>query len=272
MTTTIMFLIILGIIAAGVLAAAFVPITFAAEIHVSPAGKIGIMSMQWIHPWVARWEYDVEQRRSETIILGRTRIVKGDGTKSSIYNEQAHIAAVPLAKEEPHAPRETPWISDNHKTAYTLTESFIKERPVNPIARGWKKMKMILSLLKNNRRAIVKVLLWCRRTLRFCFLTVRVHRFRLHARVGAGNPAETGKMYGWYTVLNSSIFSLYKNIEVRFTPEFSGEQFECDGSIALRSSFARIAMPLIVALATFPYLTSYFVWRRVRKMKSLSNY
>ena len=98
-----------------------------------------------------------------------------------------------------------------------------------------------------------------------CSRLISFDHLRLHAKAGAGDPAETGKMYGWYTALNDGCFRRQNNIDVRLEPQFSGDVFEFDGSIGLRTSLARIGIPLIVALVTFPYLTVYFVWRRLKK-------
>jgi hypothetical protein len=42
--------------------------------------------------------------------------------------------------------------------------------------------------------------------------------------------------------------------------------FEFQGNIRLRTSIARISIPVMVALMTFPYFTVLIVWWRLKKL------
>lgn len=272
MTITSIVLIILVLIAAGALIVLVVPFTFMAEFNVSSAGQSGVMHAQWLHPWIARWKYDIEQRRSEIRVLGWTRVFQDKGTAET------------KAEESPVPHLDKPVTDVAQPAGFTVENEYRKEtgleekpridtKPVDPEVSGWQKVKNIYSILRDldNKKVFAKALCWCRRLFLLCFKIVSFHRFRLHTKAGAGDPAETGKIYGYYVALERSCFSLHQNVDVSFSPEFTGDMFACDGGISFRTSFIRVLLPLLVALVTFPYLTAYFVWRRFKKHES-SNY
>jgi hypothetical protein len=95
---------------------------------------------------------------------------------------------------------------------------------------------------------------------------IRFDHFRLHAKAGLDDPAETGKIFGLYIALNDVLFSSRKNVDVRIEPYFSGDTLEFHGSVCLRTSIARISIPVLAALMTFPYFTVLIVWWRLKKL------
>jgi len=286
MTTTAILLSILCLIAAGVLIAALSPLTFTAEIKVSAEGQSGVIHAQWLHPWIVRWKHDVEQRRSEVIVLGKTRLFQ-DRDESKIKpekgpipnrNKKASAAAQPGRNVDAASCKESLIegnlrIEKKQKKTYRQNGTVDGEKPAYTGDGGWQKVKHVYSILRdvNNRRAFAKALRWFKRTLGLFFKMIRFYRFRLHVKAGTGDPAETGMIYGYFMSLDRFIFSLHQNVDVRFSPEFSSDTFECCGSIAVRTSFARVLLPLLTALVTFPYLTAYFVLRRYKKNKSSKN-
>ena len=103
--------------------------------------------------------------------------------------------------------------------------------------------------------------------MRLLSLSLRVVRFdhvRINVKAGIEDPAELGKMYGWFTAGNGLLFGSRKNIMLRFEPQFMRSFLACDGSIGLRTSAASVLMPVVIALCTFPWLRAFFVWRRLR--------
>jgi hypothetical protein len=286
MTTTAILFFILCLIAGGTLIFALAPLTFTAEIEISAEGHSGVMHAQWLHPWIVQWKYYVEQRRSEVMVLGKTRMfpdkdrleTKPEKTPVPDRNKRVPVAELPvgtagIASCKELLIEEDLRIEKKQEKTYQSTETADTDKPSDPRGSGWHKVRHVYSILHdvNNRRAFAKALRWCRRTLGLFFKMIRFYRFRLHAKAGTGDPAETGKIYGYYTALDKFIFSRHQNVDVRLTPEFSIETFECCGSIAVRTSFARVLLPLLTALVTFPYLAAYFVWRRLKKIKSLKN-
>jgi hypothetical protein len=129
---------------------------------------------------------------------------------------------------------------------------------------SWKSLRRMLSIL-NNRAWYSRVFHWGVRALRLLFRMIRFDHFRLNATAGMDDPAETGKIYGWYTALYGSLLAQRKNIDVRLEPRFSEAVLEVNGSIGFTTSIYRVVAPVIVALVTFPYLRTWLVWRRFKK-------
>ena len=277
-TANIFMFVFLGLIVGGFLVIVFVPFTFTAEFIVSSARRNGIIHVQWLHPKIVRLIYDIQKRQVKLNILGWMRILSdkdtcgqtraaeepgSDRDKRSVEFNVRDAPAVDTAEErQPTAVRE-------HKGTFRQRLSTVeKKRNGKPGAdkngNTWRKFKTIIAVFSNSR-VIAKSLRWCRRTLRMCSYLVRFDHLHLHAKAGAGDPAETGKIYGWYTALNDGCFRRQNNVNVQLEPQFSGDVLEFNGSIGLRTSLARIGVPLMVGLVTFPYLSVYFVWRRLKK-------
>jgi hypothetical protein len=291
MTIIDILLVVLGLITVGALAILLAPFTGTAEFHVSSAGRRnGALQVRWLHPWIARWQYDIAEKCSAVTLLGITRISNG-GTKTGRKTGRSPVPDIgnqinaPSFQEQKretdttpqHKPEQTTQVItqayDNHHEAHSRNMSAGKKETDEYHSGIWQKVKSWLSILGDlrNRRAAVKILRWSGRTLHLFLCMVSFHRFRFHAKAGTGDPAETGKIYGYYTALESGCLSTIRNVDVRFSPEFSDDRFECDGSIAVRTSTARVLLPLLWSLLTFPYLRAYFVWRRIQKKNTREN-
>jgi hypothetical protein len=255
--------IILSLFVVVVLVVVVTPLTVTAEFTVSEVGCNGALRMQWLHPLFARCRFDIGQRQLDATILGwrhsftRKNTCTKQPSTSHTGNRERPVPptdAAPLARQQNAA--------DKGEKLHMKQRVTGRGTPAGSTG-GWHRVRTFF-LIATDYRVTAKALRWGQRTLRACFSVLRFHCFRLHAKAGTHDPAETGKLYGWYAALDRSCFSRNTNIDVRFEPDFSGEAFECSGDIAVRSSFARVGMPLVVALMTFPYLTAYFVWRRLR--------
>ena len=275
LTTTAILLLASGIIAGLLLIVAVAPVTFSAYFTVTTTRQKGLLHAQWLHPAVARVEYDPEQGRVEIGILGWSRLFSGARTAGIQAEAQFSPqdtamnpveASAPETHLLPHAKKGG--AADDTKEAPPSGSSASAEKTdLRKSAAVWQKVKRFVSFLKDrrNQRVAAKTLRWCRRTVRLFFSAVSLHWLRLYGKIGTDDPAETGTIFGCYTALDRGCFSLHKNVDVRFTPIFSGDLFECDGTVALRTSGVRMAFLLFAAVVTFPYLTAYFVWRRVKE-------
>ncbi len=83
-----------------------------------------------------------------------------------------------------------------------------------------------------------------------------------------GDPAETGKLYGWFVALRGAVAGRGSQIDIRFEPFFDGELFEMEGSIALTTSPARLLAALVIAFVMFPWLPLYGAWRKLKKVRT----
>ncbi len=252
-TITVIILVVLGVAAVVV----FSSITFIAEFTGSDAGLSGSLNIQWMHPRIARLTYDIGNRRAALKIMGWTRTLRredGDEKREAYSEERV----------------QQPDVQKHEENRGTPDTSFKKQACEEPAARGekkisgWRKITKTAALL-DTQHVPARAFRWCGRVARLCFRMMRFDHFRLRAKAGAGDPAETGKLYGWYAAASQALFSRQKNVDVRFEPQFSGDVLEFEGRIGLRTSIARIGVMAGIAFITFPYYTAYRVWRRLKK-------
>ena len=100
---------------------------------------------------------------------------------------------------------------------------------------------------------------------------VRFDRLMLRVRAGSSDPLAPGLTYGYFIALRNSL-ALHQSRKVRleFEPVFNeGEVLQWVSAVRARATVARVLMPLLVALATFPYLSAFLVWRRMKRQGML---
>jgi hypothetical protein len=276
----IILLTVLCCVVAVMAVASLMPFTVTGRANISygACGKCAL-EVRWLHPWLVSWEYDAMRKRSKLTLFGSVRSgkrVNDAGTETGGSAEEKRDAPLEQAafnvKQDggsavPHIEREAlPGTVENLRGQPEPATGDGKKET------GWRrrifqKAKSLFSLAGDfrNRRAIHIILRWCGRTFRLLFSTACFHHLRIHGVAGTGDPAETGNMYGFLSAVGSGILGEGGNVEVRFAPEFTDERFECDGSVALRTSAARVLLPLLWSLLTFPYIRAYFLWRKIRK-------
>jgi hypothetical protein len=286
-TLTSIAMIIVGGVLIAALVVAFAPFTFISEFVFSGSRRSGNLHLQWIHPRIAQLTYDMGERCAVLKVLRWKRVLSGgvseDTGPQGTASEQ-HTVEEQSRKIEPSAERPGPkeyagtshegssvrdkgGVSGNNRTkqgpGYSAPKS--KKKRAGLKSGIWQKVKKTLAVLRDGR-VVPKSLRWCALLLRLCLRLLKFDHLRLKAKAGVADPAETGKIYGWYTAINNTLLLRRKNVDVRFEPCFSGEVLELEGSIGVRTSVARVGVPLVIALLTFPYLTVYFTWRRLKKV------
>ena len=134
-------------------------------------------------------------------------------------------------------------------------------------ARKW------IAKLKNNRVVFLlwqrswraKILRWFTRSLVRFFRIAGLDHLAVRIRANLENPALTGKAFGYVEGLRRALSGGRSNVSVRFEPVFDRECMEGEGSVGLRTSIVRLLAPVIVAVFTFPYVSTFLVWRRLKK-------
>jgi hypothetical protein len=96
---------------------------------------------------------------------------------------------------------------------------------------------------------------------------ISFERFQLRLRSGTDNPIAPGMAYGYFiAVRNALALHQRKDITLEFEPVFSKEDvLECEGALGVKTTIARAMYPLLVLLVTFPYLSAFVTWRRMKK-------
>lgn len=291
--------IILGILAVITLFLTVSPILLQTEFFVSGTKRSGTVHVQWLHPLIANLTYDLENRSLALRILGwthrfsetpereeapiasaaHTEIVPGRNERSALNggSKPDRIQSAPEPKREAIAEKKPPVplqpLPEEPRSAERVVEKGsaggIKQKEPST-GRGWfsswSAIKRTLAVL-NNWPWYSKLIRWGIRLLRVCLRLVRFDHLKLHATAGMDDPAETGKVYGWYTALGGSLLVRQKNIDLRLEPSFSEPVFEVNGCIGFSTSLYRVLVPVLVALSTFPYFSTWVVWRRLKAIR-----
>jgi hypothetical protein len=274
------------------------PFVLTAQFSTLSNDRNGIFLFRWVHSWIAFVKYDLGNKTLEIRLLGWTRKIAG--AAGNIADDQSEATSGPsgaetgksnralnaVAPERPGTESSRIEKSSPPESMYTRKKGLsFGDSPDRPIPRAdgkkneapsspnrftWSKIKKTISILRRGRVG-KKLFRWALRLLRLSLKIVRFDHLRLHARAGVQDPAETGKIYGYFAALHSILFSHRKNMDVRLEPRFMSYVFEVEGSVGLKTSIAVILMPLAVAIVTFPYIAVFFVWRRLKKVYTMSD-
>lgn len=110
-----------------------------------------------------------------------------------------------------------------------------------------------------------KVLRWLTHSLVRFFRIVGLDHLFVRVRANLEDPALTGQVYGYVVGLRRALSGGRTNVSVRFEPVFDRECLEGEGSVGLRTSLLRLLAPVIAAVLTFPYVSTFLVWRRLKR-------
>ena len=110
-----------------------------------------------------------------------------------------------------------------------------------------------------------KLFKWLKRVLRRAVTTVRLDKLKLRAAAGFADPANAGKMYGYFIAAKNALARRSKTINMELEPVFTEERLEADIEFAGRTSLAVIASGILTAALTFPYWRAYRLARKRRK-------
>jgi hypothetical protein len=262
------------------------PIVLITQFSSLPGNRNGIFLVHWIHPWIARATYRFGSGIMELRLFGWRGSFPGgqqapapdvvpDNRQTGISKTVAPEPAAttgrskgPSEKSDTRIPQ-SPETRSKHKEKKGPRVGNDPAIPPAPNRLTWSNVKKTIAVLRQGRSG-GKLFRWVLRVLRFTLKIVRFDHLRLTAKAGVEDPAETGKLYGYFTALHSVLFSNRKNMDVRLEPRFMSNVLEFEGSVGLKSSIAAVVMPMVVALVTFPYISVFFVWRRLKKIYTVS--
>ena len=112
-----------------------------------------------------------------------------------------------------------------------------------------------------------KIVRWLRRSLPRFFHLLSIRDLSLQVRLGLSDPGETGALYGYFLGASGALADQRnKNRRLVFDPVFERECLEAEGGLRISTSLFRLCIPLIFALLTFPYLHTFLLFRRARRM------
>jgi hypothetical protein len=270
-------------------------IPFTISLSFRRAGEINFFNadISWLNPWVLQAKFDLKSRTFSMMLLRRFRFFSKEfDTNGAEVQEKHHARDV---KEDTLRGDSKKTYVDKHvfrpesdtyekkinvqeeKSEKAFDESAKRqtdEQKKPPLKK--KNWRETLEKLKSNKvlffvrqgRWRNKIIAWALKSLgRFSHL-FRMGGIKLHVRASLSDPATTGKVYGyWIGALHALELAKHKRIALSFDPVFEGDCCDIDAQLALETSLARLLTPVILAVVSFPYLSTLLVWRSSKRLK-----
>jgi hypothetical protein len=286
------FTILLAILAAFLIVFAIIllaPITVSCFGSVKESAAAGEILGWWFHPKVLRCVFDIKKKAFIVFACGRFRIfssgtkegpekkepvaplkdLSGDEKKEPLpkpqrqeQQERASISSGELPHIPPEAEKheETPE-EKNRGDAEGAAE---KEKP--SFSEKLIPLKKVMVFLKDSSfRA--KILRWLGKTVKAIFRAISVSKVTARVKAGLLDPSLTGIAYGYFIGFKNMISTEKSSCKgILFEPVFDNEPFAAEGGIEISSSIARLCLPVVFAVLTFPYLHAYILYRRAKKI------
>ncbi len=252
------------------------PIAVVCAGAVGPGGGSVEVRCSWLHPGVLKAVIDNKGKTLEVLAFGALRLY-AYGTKA-FPSQKPRKAAKAGARDHAVKGETLHEKTSGPDRAQPLAEP--EQRPAGPKAAagheqepgrnqwrsGFLQVKRLWVYLGNGPFR-GKVIRWLGRTLQLLLRICSVGHVRLLVRMGFDDPAVTGTAYGWYTALRNMLADgRRRRCSIVYKPAFSGEPFEAEGEATIKTSIARLCLPVAAALATFPYLSAFCVYRTARKI------
>lgn len=131
------------------------------------------------------------------------------------------------------------------------------------------KVKKIIQFSLNQKRIAKKTIIWLRRVISKFFRVVTLNFLSMYVKAGFKDPAFTGVLHGFFTgIFHGLDINDYGNFKVDFEPVFENKDvFAFEGAVSIKTSLAQLLWPVIVALFTFPYISAFILWRRIKRLR-----
>jgi len=116
-------------------------------------------------------------------------------------------------------------------------------------------------------RWYVAMFAWALRRVRAALRLVSLRFCIVDVRAGMDDPAATGRIFGaWMGFKYGLPVTDTPNRRLSLTPVFDRQCFEITGNVCLQTSLARFVWLALASLVAFPYVTTFMVWRKYRKV------
>lgn len=257
----------LGLIVLFLLLVLFAPFYMKARICSFESNHEAAMSLWWIHPFFLSIFFNLKKN---------DYYIKVAGWKLPKKRESQPLSEQPVQTQEQIK-------SVEGKTSETKENEHIQEKTerspetqkanTETVEKKPGKMDNLMERIKKNwiffflrhKKWRFKVFSWLIRVLKTAGRLVRFEYFRADLRAGVEDPAALGRIFGYYQAVCSALQLMESGVSFFFEPVFMKNHFEAKGVIKIRSSVGSMLAPLGVAVFTFPYVSTFFLWRRYKK-------
>jgi hypothetical protein len=274
------------------------PFSFLFHCNYVSALESAWVKMSWLHPWVLCGYIEFKKKVLDIRLFNRFVVYSrsfnkeqdgpgpegNDNASAEVPAEAFHEEAVSLKKatdasaiieteaaepqaEHLHSP------SPNHEESGAAPFQEEKKKKEGPFSR----LRSIREKFRNSSAGKVlfflrqetwrhKIFRWLGRTISSLFRLFILHRIRIHVRASLEEPSATGKLYGyWMGISHALSIDKVKKRELVFEPAFNEECLEVEALLQVKTSLLRFMIPVIIMLVTFPYLSTFIVWRASKK-------
>jgi hypothetical protein len=294
----VLVLCFIAAVAFGVLL--FAPIKLSCSGSYTGSARQAAFYLFWLHPGVLRCDFNGKKRSISIMVLGRYRLFSseedqapeaapapGTGGADQFAHEKPVIErpAPPDGNEKSYDHRSSGPAPKQKKSKKPPEGSVDKQKKEKANDDSGRETKGLFGFLQDPVVRRVKVFLvdakwrykifrWLRTSVVRFFHIVSVPCFRLHVKLGLSDPSDAGRAFGYYIALKSVIMDTGVNAgrlrhqrELVFEPVFNRELIEADGRVEISSSIARLCLPVVLAVVTFPFLHTFILYWRARKIK-----
>ncbi len=235
-----------------------------------------LVSLWWIHPFFISFFYNYRENDYYLRIAWWKMIKK----KLTQKEEETPVEPVEQIKEEEKsADVAEPEIEG--KMEETARKNTQIEQPIlETVEKKQGKMDNLFERIKKSRFIFFashkkwrkKIFVWLLRIFKsFCHL-VHFDCFKADIRAGVEDPAVLGRIFGYYQAISNGLQLKEYGIKLFWEPVFMKNHFEAEGAVKISSSLGRLLAPFGVAFLTFPYISTFFLWRSYKqKIKRISS-
>jgi hypothetical protein len=231
----------------------------------------------WIHPFLLRCDFDLAKRKSALVLFNRFRFfsfsLPGDDDEAPAEAGRATQKPVPPAQDTEE--KQSPGFEDRGTAAHAAGESGERQpakeaeppKEKNEKRGAWFTRWKQFRVFWDDHRWRSKILSWLKKRLHGLFRIVSLRIVSVRLRLGLAEPDETGAAYGYILGVTNAFFNPANGKrQLFFEPVFDRECFEMEGRVRITTSVIRLCAPLVLAILTFPYLHTYLLLRRARKV------
>jgi hypothetical protein len=284
------------VLACGVLLLSPVRLSCSGE-SAGPENRFSLF-LSWMHPSVLRCEIDPEKQLFTVIALGRYRLYSSEAGDEPYAAQSAPRtggeARQPKGREEkPAIEKSTPPDQGRETLHHDSKEQKSQEREASRAKQEKthvdkdekqsedKKEKGLFGFLRKpavlrvmvflrNTRWRNKILRWLKGSVLRFFHIVSVTRFRFSLRLGLSDPGQLGIAYGYFIAAKHALTDgKNSHREIIFEPVFDREIAEAQGAIEISSSLARLCLPFVLALVTFPFVHTLLLYLKARRIRDI---
>jgi hypothetical protein len=252
------------------------------------------LSFFWFHPLVLRASLAMPGKKFSAHFLKRFRVYPSrkseeespnfSGTEPSPpprpepdQSGPPHVDIDESVRPGPARPDTSDFSPDSGPSAASTHESD-RESARRSAPSGLRKTaqgaKRFFAAIKRNKVLFIlrqetwrkKIFRWAGKGIARFFRIVVLEKCKLQVQGNLQDPSVNGIVYGFATGIRSALAGASApRYEISFEPVFDAGYLEANAEIRLKTSMIRVLFPIVAAAATFPYVSTFLVWRRLKK-------